>query len=91
MLPSSSPLALLSIPIFPPLPHTLPIPTFLILTTYQFPQYPILFLPPTPLLIATLQILNIPYSHSFPFLSPVVPFLFIFPPPLLITQLLIYS
>ncbi|MGT0299184.1 hypothetical protein ACV566_14030 [Staphylococcus aureus] len=55
IVPSSSGLAVLSMPIFAPLADTVGIPRFVIVTTYQFGQYAMLFLAPTGLVMATLQ------------------------------------
>ena len=44
IVPSSSGLAVLSMPIFAPLADTVGIPRFVIVTTYQFGQYAMLFL-----------------------------------------------
>ena len=61
-MPSSSGLAVLSMPIFAPLADTVGIPRFVIVTTYQFGQYAMLFLAPTGLVMATLQMLNMRYT-----------------------------
>jgi hypothetical protein len=42
------------------------------MSTYQFGQYAMLFLAPTGLVMATLQMLNMRYSHWFRFVWPVV-------------------
>ncbi|NGS72895.1 YfcC family protein, partial [Staphylococcus aureus] len=91
IVPSSSGLAVLSMPIFAPLADTVGIPRFVIVTTYQFGQYAMLFLAPTGLVMATLQMLNVRYSHWLRFVWPVVAFVLIFGGGLLITQVLIYS
>ena len=91
IVPSSSGLAVLSMPIFAPLADTVGIPRFVIVTTYQFGQYAMLFLAPTGLVMATLQMLNMRYSHWLRFVWPVVAFVLIFGGGLLITQVLIYS
>ncbi|HCV0706279.1 TPA: YfcC family protein [Staphylococcus aureus] len=91
IVPSSSGLAVLSMPIFAPLADTVGIPRFVIVTTYQFGQYAMLFLAPTGLVMATLQMLNMRYSHWFRFVWPVVAFVLIFGGGVLITQVLIYS
>ncbi|RZH97974.1 YfcC family protein, partial [Staphylococcus condimenti] len=79
-------LAVLSMPIFAPLADTVGIPRFVIVTTYQFGQYAMLFLAPTGLVMATLQMLNMRYSHWFRFVWPVVAFVLIFGGGVLITQ-----
>ncbi len=78
-------------PIFAPLADTVGIPRFVIVTTYQFGQYAMLFLAPTGLVMATLQMLNMRYSHWFRFVWPVVAFVLIFGGGVLITQVLINS
>lgn len=91
IVPSSSGLAVLSMPIFAPLADTVGIPRFVIVTTYQFGQYAMLFLAPTGLVMATLQMLNMRYSHWLKFVWPVVAFVLVFGGGLLIAQVLIYS
>ena len=90
IVPSSSGLAVLSMLIFAPLADTVGIPRFVIVTTYQFGQYAMLFLAPTGLVMATLQMLNMRYSHWLRFVWPVVAFV-LFGGSLLIAQVLIYS
>ena len=63
IIPSSSGLAVLAMPIFAPLADTVGIPRFVIVTAYQFGQYAMLFLAPTGLIMATLQMLDMKYSH----------------------------
>ncbi|MDN8759528.1 YfcC family protein, partial [Staphylococcus aureus] len=58
IIPSSSGLAVLAMPIFAPLADTVGIPRFVIVTAYQFGQYAMLFLAPTGLIMATLQMLD---------------------------------
>ena len=91
IIPSSSGLAVLSMPIFAPLADTVGIPRFVIVTAYQFGQYAMLFLAPTGLIMATLQMLDMKYSHWLKFVWPIVAFVFIFGGGLLITQVLVYS
>ncbi|RZI00667.1 YfcC family protein [Staphylococcus condimenti] len=91
IVPSSSGLAVLSMPIFAPLADTVGIPRFVIVTAYQFGQYAVLFLAPTGLVMATLQMLNMKYSHWLRFVWPVVVFVLVFGGAMLVTQVLIYS
>ncbi|MEJ7508947.1 YfcC family protein, partial [Staphylococcus simulans] len=91
IIPSSSGLAVLSMPIFAPLADTVDIPRFVIVTAYQFGQYAMLFLAPTGLVMATLQMLDMRYSHWFRFVWPVVVFVLVFGGAMLVTQVLIYS
>ena len=72
IIPSSSGLAVLAMPIFAPLADTVGIPRFVIVTAYQFGQYAMLFLAPTGLIMATLQMLDMKYSHWFKFVWPIV-------------------
>ncbi|MDU3830178.1 MAG: Na+/H+ antiporter NhaC family protein, partial [Staphylococcus sp.] len=91
IIPSSSGLAVLAMPIFAPLADTVGIPRFVIVTAYQFGQYAMLFLAPTGLIMATLQMLDMKYSHWFKFVWPIVVFVFIFGGGLLVAQVLVYS
>lgn len=91
IVPSSSGLAVLSMPIFAPLADSVGIPRFVIVTAYQIGQYAMLFLAPTGLVMATLQMLNMRYSHWFKFVWPVVLFVLIFGGAMLVAQVLIYS
>ncbi|CAM3642451.1 YfcC family protein [Mesobacillus zeae] len=90
IVPSSSGLAVLSMPILAPLADTVDIPRFVIVTAYQFGQYAMLFLAPTGLVMATLQMLNMRYSHWFKFVWPVVLFVLVFGGGILVLQVLIY-
>lgn len=91
VVPSSSGLAVLAMPIFAPLADSVHIPRFVIVTAYQFGQYAMLFLAPTGLIMATLQMLDMKYSHWFKFVMPVVLFLLIFGGGILVTEVLLYS
>ncbi|WP_268913951.1 YfcC family protein [Lentilactobacillus sp. SPB1-3] len=90
IVPSSSGLAVLSMPIMAPLADTVHIPRFAVVTAYQFGQYAMLFLAPTGLVMATLQMLNMRYSHWLRFVWPVVAFVLIFGGGLLVAEVLIY-
>lgn len=78
VVPSSSGLAVLSMPILAPLADTVGIPRYLVVMAYQFGQYAMLFLAPTGLVMATLQMLDMKYSHWLKFVWPVVTFLLVF-------------
>lgn len=78
VVPSSSGLAVLSMPILAPLADTVGIPRFIVVMAYQFGQYAMLFLAPTGLVMATLQMLDMKYSHWLKFVLPVVAFLLVF-------------
>ena len=62
----------------------------MIVTAYQFGQYAMLFLAPTGLIMATLQMLDMKYSHWFKFMAN-CRFVFIFGGGLLVAQVLVYS
>lgn len=89
VVPSSSGLAVLSMPIMAPLADTVHIPRYAVVTAYQFGQYAMLFLAPTGLVMATLQMLNMRYSHWFRFVWPVVVFLLIFGGIILVAEVLL--
>ncbi|WP_054700225.1 YfcC family protein [Secundilactobacillus odoratitofui] len=90
IVPSSSGLAVLSMPILAPLADTVHIPRFVVVTAYQFGQYAMLFLAPTGLVMATLQMLDMKYSHWLRFVWPVVAFVLIFGGGILVAEVLIY-
>ncbi|WP_404819711.1 YfcC family protein [Levilactobacillus fuyuanensis] len=89
IVPSSSGLAVLAMPIFAPLADTVDIPRFAVVTAYQFGQYAMLFLAPTGLVMATLQMLDMKYSHWFKFVWPVVLFVLIFGGAILVAEVLV--
>ncbi|MGT2934153.1 YfcC family protein [Streptococcus catagoni] len=89
VVPSSSGLAVLSMPIMAPLADTVGIPRAAVVMAYQFGQYAMLFLAPTGLVMATLQMLDMKYSHWFKFVWPVVVFLLVFGGGLLVAQVLL--
>lgn len=91
IVPSSSGLAVLSMPIMAPLADTVDIPRFVVVTAYQFGQYAMLFLAPTGLVMATLQMLDMKYSHWLKFVWPVVAFVLGFGAIILVAEVLIYS
>ncbi|HGI6434415.1 TPA: YfcC family protein, partial [Streptococcus pyogenes] len=68
---------------------TVGIPRSVVVMAYQFGQYAMLFLAPTGLVMATLQMLDMKYSHWLKFVWPVVLFLLIFGGGLLVLQVLI--
>lgn len=85
IVPSSSGLAVLAMPILAPLADTVNIPRFIVVMAYQFGQYAMLFLAPTGLVMATLQMLDMKYSHWLRFVWPVVIFVLVFGAILLLT------
>lgn len=89
IVPSSSGLAVLSMPILAPLADTVDIHRYSVVMAYQFGQYAMLFLAPTGLVMATLQMLDMKYSHWLKFVWPVVFFLLSFGGVLLILQVIL--
>ena len=88
IVPSSSGLAVLSMPIFAPLADTVGIPRWIIVCAYQWGQYAMLFLAPTGLVMATLQMLDMKYSHWLKFVWPMVAFVLGFGGLMLVAQVL---
>ncbi|QLL70555.1 YfcC family protein [Lactobacillus sp. 3B(2020)] len=88
IVPSSSGLAVLAMPIMAPLADTVQIPRYVVVTAYQFGQYAMLFLAPTGLVMATLQMLDMKYSHWLRFVWPVVVFVLVFGGALLVGEVL---
>lgn len=78
VIPSSSGLAVLSMPIFAPLADTVGIPRWIIVAAYQFGQYAMLYIAPTGLIMATLQMLHMKMSDWFKFVWPMMVFTFVF-------------
>ena len=78
VVPSSSGLAVLSMPIFAPLADTVGIPRWIIVAAYQFGQYAMLYIAPTGLVMATLQMLDMKMSHWFKFVWPMMVFTLVF-------------
>ena len=91
IVPSSSGLAVLSMPILAPLADTVGIPRWIIVMAYQFGQYAMLYLTPTGLVMATLQMLDMKYPHWLRFVWPVVAFVFVFGGGLLVAATLMYG
>jgi len=88
IVPSSSGLAVLSMPIFAPLADTVGMPRWIIVCAYQWGQYAMLFLAPTGLVMATLQMLDMKYSHWLKFVWPMVAFVLGFGGLMLVAQVL---
>lgn len=78
IVPSSSGLAVLAMPIFAPLADVVGIPRWIIVAAYQFGQYAMLYIAPTGLIMATLQMLDMKMSHWFKFVWPMILFTFFF-------------
>ena len=91
VVPSSSGLAVLSMPILAPLADSVGIPRFVIVCAYQFGQYAMLYLAPTGLVMATLQMLHLRYNHWLRFVWPVVAFTLVFGGALLVAMTMIYG
>ncbi len=91
VVPSSSGLAVLSMPILAPLADTVGIPRFIIVCAYQWGQYAMLFLAPTGLVLATLTMLDMKYTHWLKFVLPMVVFVLVFGGAMLVAQVLIYG
>jgi uncharacterized ion transporter superfamily protein YfcC len=91
VVPSSSGLAVLSMPILAPLADTVGIPRWIIVCAYQWGQYAMLYIAPTGLIMATLQMLNMKYSHWLRFVWPMVLFTLVFGGTLLVIQTMMYS
>lgn len=89
IVPSSSGLAVLAMPILAPLADTVSIDRSAIICAYNWGQYAMLFLAPTGLVMATLQMLDMKYSHWFRFVWPMVAFLSVFGCILLVAQVLV--
>lgn len=91
VVPSSSGLAVLAMPIFAPLADTVGIPRFIIVCAYQWGQYAMLFLAPTGLVMATLQMLDMKYQHWLRFVWPMVVFVLGFGGAMLVAQVLVHA
>ncbi len=72
IVPSSSGLAVLSMPIIAPLADTAGIDRSVIVSAYNWGQYAMLYLAPTGLVLATLQMLGMKYGHWLKFVWPIV-------------------
>lgn len=91
VVPSSSGLAVLSMPIMAPLADSVGIPRWIIVCAYQWGQYAMLYLAPTGLVMATLQLLNMRYTHWVKFVWPIVVFVLVFGAAMLVAQTMIYG
>lgn len=89
VVPSSSGLAVLSMPILAPLADTVGIERFIVVCAYQWGQYAMLYLAPTGLVMATLQMLDLKYTHWLRFVWPMVLFVLGFGGLLLVAQVLL--
>ncbi|PID51578.1 MAG: hypothetical protein CR960_00060 [Pasteurellales bacterium] len=89
--PSSSGLAVLSMPIMAPLADTVGIPRDIIVSAYNWGQYIMLFLAPTGLVLVTLQMLHIPFNKWVRFIMPMVGGMFVISAILLLIQVQLYA
>lgn len=89
--PSSSGLAVLSMPILAPLADAVGIPRFIVVSAYQWGQYSVLLIAPTGIVMVTMQMMRMQYNQWFKFVWPMVAFLFSFSMMLLIIQVLVYA
>ncbi len=84
--PSSSGLAVLSMPIMAPLADAVGIPRDIVVSAYNWGQYAMLFLAPTGLVLVTLQMLHIPYNKWVRFIMPIIGVLLVIASTLLLIQ-----
>lgn len=89
--PSSSGLAVLSMPIMAPLADAVGIPRHMVVSAYNWGQYAMLFLAPTGLVLVTLQMLHIPFDKWVKFVMPMIGALLLIGATLLIIQVQIYT
>lgn len=89
IVPSSSGLAVLAMPILAPLADTVGIDRSIIVSAYNWGQYAMLYLAPTGLVMATLTMLDMKYTHWLKFVLPMVGFLFVFGGALLVVQVMV--
>ncbi|MDD7570041.1 MAG: YfcC family protein [[Actinobacillus] rossii] len=89
--PSSSGLAVLSMPIMAPLADAVGIPRHMVVSAYNWGQYAMLFLAPTGLVLVTLQMLHIPFDKWVKFVMPMIGVLLAIGATLLIIQVQLYT
>lgn len=88
VVPSSSGLAVLSMPIMAPLADTVMIPRYIVVSAYNWGQYAMLFLAPTGLVLVTLQMLGIQFNQWVRFVLPMVGFVLGFGALMLVAQVM---
>ncbi|MFC5708331.1 YfcC family protein [Aeromonas eucrenophila] len=88
VVPSSSGLAVLSMPIMAPLADTVMIPRYIVVSAYNWGQYAMLFLAPTGLVLVTLQMLGIQFNQWIKFVLPMVGFVLGFGALMLVVQVM---
>ncbi len=89
VVPSSSGLAVLSMPIMAPLADTVMIPRYIVVSAYNWGQYAMLFLAPTGLVLVTLQMLGIQFNKWVKFVLPMVGFVLGFGALMLVAQVML--
>lgn len=89
IVPSSSGLAVLAMPIMAPLADTVGIDRSTIVCAYQWGQYAMLYLAPTGLVLATLTMLDMKYSKWLKFVWPMVVFVLVFGGAMLVAQVVV--
>ncbi|WP_439259391.1 YfcC family protein [Lonepinella sp. BR2930] len=89
--PSSSGLAVLSMPIMAPLADAVGIPRDIVVSAYNWGQYAMLFLAPTGLVLVTLQMLHIPFNKWVKFVMPMIGMLLLIGSILLVVQVSLYA
>lgn len=89
VVPSSSGLAVLAMPIMAPLADTVGIDRSVVVCAYQWGQYAMLYLAPTGLVLATLTMLDMKYTKWLKFVWPMVVFVLVFGGIMLIAQTLV--
>lgn len=88
VVPSSSGLAVLSMPIMAPLADTVHIPRSVVVSAYNWGQYAMLYLAPTGLVLVTLQMLGISFNKWVRFVLPMVGFVLVFGGLMLVAQVM---
>ncbi|WII93572.1 YfcC family protein [Kingella negevensis] len=86
VVPSSSGLAVLAMPIMAPLADTVGIPREIVVSAYNWGQYAMLFLAPTGLVLVTLQMLHISFNKWIKFVLPMIGAMLVIGTTLLLVQ-----
>ncbi|MEC6816702.1 YfcC family protein [Photobacterium toruni] len=86
IIPSSSGLAVLTMPIIAPLADTIGVPRDVVVSAYNWGQYTMLYIAPTGLILANLQMLSISYKQWLKFATPLTMFVFLLSSSLLMIQ-----
>ncbi|WP_333888062.1 YfcC family protein [Clostridium sp.] len=85
-IPSSSGLAVLSMPIMAPLADAVGLPRDVIVSAYQFGQGLISFITPTGLILATLAMVDVTYDKWLKFIMPLMGYIAVFAAIMLLIQ-----